>query len=71
MNVTHVVLVKYVNDVHLETTMCFYTIGEDRARSLASTINSKRTIMAPGERPPYVGRLIESVVVGDVSWARL
>lgn len=73
MDVTHVVVVTYINDVSLETSACFYTTDADRAQALARTLSSEpRQIVMPSVRgAPYDGTFAVCPVVGDVQWARL
>jgi hypothetical protein len=74
VNVTHVVVIRYINDVALEVSTCLYTTSEIRAKAIARSFTPRtpRTIIAPSEKGgPYEGTLVECFVVGEVVWAPL
>jgi len=68
---THVVLVQYVNDVHLRDAVCFYASSEAAARGLAATLQKTKTINMPGTQPPYQDVLSPFPIIDNVVWSRL
>jgi hypothetical protein len=74
MHITHVVVVRYVNEYQLETAVSFFASSEDNARALARTLEGvkpRRSLFMVATRPPYTGTLQEYQIIGDVVWSRL